>query len=96
MRSSMISSNTSPRNKIDLIITKNYLMNSTILKGKWNELKGKLKQKYADLTDNDLMYVEGKENELWGRIQQKIGKTKEDIMRDMEEEEVDENSKRVF
>ncbi|HEY6435822.1 MAG TPA: CsbD family protein [Ignavibacteriaceae bacterium] len=71
-------------------------MNSTILKGKWNELKGKLKQKYAELTDNDLMYVEGKENELWGRIQQKIGKTKEEIMRDMEDVDVDENSKRVF
>ena len=71
-------------------------MNTTILKGKWNELKGKLKQKYADLTDNDLMYVEGKENELWGKIQQKVGKTKEEIMREMEDEEVDENSKRVF
>ena len=71
-------------------------MNSTILKGKWNELKGKLKQKYADLTDNDLMYVEGKENELWGKIQQKVGKTKEEIMREMEEEDVDENSKKVF
>jgi len=71
-------------------------MNSTILKGKWNELKGKLKQKYAELTDDDLMYVEGKENELWGRVQQKIGKTKEEIMRDMEEEDVEENSKKVF
>ncbi len=39
-------------------------MNSTILKGKWNEIKGKLKQQYADLTDDDLLYVEGKENEL--------------------------------
>jgi uncharacterized protein YjbJ (UPF0337 family) len=95
----MISSNTDLRNEIDLLIInnlKNYLMNSTILKGKWNELKGKLKQKYADLTDNDLMYIEGKENELWGKIQQKVGKTKEEIMREMEEEEVDENSKRVF
>jgi len=71
-------------------------MNTTILKGKWNELKGKLKQKYADLTDNDLMYVEGKENELWGRIQQKIGKTKEEILRDMEDNDVEENSKKVF
>ena len=71
-------------------------MNSTILKGKWNELKGKLKQKYAELTDDDLMYVEGKENELWGRVQQKIGKTKEEIMREMEEEDVDEESKKVF
>jgi len=61
-------------------------MNSTILKGKWNELKGKLKQQYADLTDDDLLYVEGKENELWGRIQQRVGKTKDEILRDMEKE----------
>jgi len=71
-------------------------MNSTILKGKWNELKGKLKQKYGELTDDDLLYVEGKENELWGRVQQKIGKTKEEVMREMEEEDVDEKSKKVF
>jgi uncharacterized protein YjbJ (UPF0337 family) len=42
------------------------------------------------------MYVEGKENELWGKIQQKVGKTKEEIMREMEAEDVDENSKKVF
>ena len=49
------------------------------MKGNWNELKGKIKQKYANLTDNDLMYEEGKEDELYGRIQQKTGKTKEEI-----------------
>lgn len=54
-------------------------MNTTELAGKWNELKGVLKQKYADLTDDDLLFVEGKEEELYGRIQQKIGKTKEEI-----------------
>ena len=54
-------------------------MNTTELKGKWNELKGSLKQKYADLTDDDLLYVEGKEDELYGRIQQKVGATKEEI-----------------
>ena len=54
-------------------------MNTTDLKGKWNELKGILKQKYADLTDDDLLYVEGKEDELYGRIQQKVGATKEEI-----------------
>lgn len=54
---------------------------STELKGKgnWNELKGKLKQKYANLTDDDLLYEEGKEDELWGRLQIKLGKTKEEI-----------------
>ena len=34
------------------------------LKGKWNELKGKIKQSYGDLTDDDLTYEEGKEDEL--------------------------------
>ncbi|WP_291910586.1 CsbD family protein [Chitinophaga sp. CB10] len=47
------------------------------LKGNWNELKGKIKQQYADLTDDDLLYEEGKEDELLGRIQQKTGQTKE-------------------
>ncbi|MWB95540.1 CsbD family protein [Flavobacterium sp. GA093] len=54
-------------------------MNTTEIKGNWNELKGKLKQQYADLTDDDLLYDEGKEDELYGRIQQKLGKTKEEV-----------------
>ena len=54
-------------------------MNTKELAGKWNELKGVLKQKYAYLTDDDLLFVEGKEEELYGRIQQKIGKTKDEI-----------------
>jgi uncharacterized protein YjbJ (UPF0337 family) len=48
-------------------------------KGYWDILKGKLKQKYADLTDDDLKYEEGKDDELWGRLQVKLGKTKEEI-----------------
>ncbi|HRE76964.1 MAG TPA: CsbD family protein [Flavobacterium sp.] len=54
-------------------------MNTTDLKGNWNELKGKLKQQYADLTDDDLLYVEGKEDELYGRIQQRVGKSKDEV-----------------
>ena len=54
--------------------------NSTEIKGNWNELKGKLKQKYAELTDDDLTYEEGKDDEFWGKIQQKLGKTKKEIM----------------
>ena len=54
-------------------------MNTLQLKGNWNIVKGKLKQKYANLTDNDLQYVEGKENELIGRIQKRTGKTKEEV-----------------
>ena len=49
------------------------------LKGSWNEMKGKLKQKYADLTDDDLTFAEGKDDELLGRLQKKLGRTKEDI-----------------
>ncbi|MBW8331526.1 MAG: CsbD family protein [Prolixibacteraceae bacterium] len=54
-------------------------MNTTEMKGNWNELKGKLKKSYAELTDNDLLYEEGREDELYGRLQQKLGKTKEEV-----------------
>ncbi|GAB4018368.1 CsbD family protein [Spirosoma sp. KCTC 42546] len=54
-------------------------MNETTLKGGWNELKGKIKQAYGDLTDDDLTYQEGQEDEMWGKIQQKTGKTKDEI-----------------
>lgn len=53
-------------------------MNTTIIKGQWNIIKGKLKQQYANLTDDDLVYEEGKEDELLGRLQTKLGKTKEE------------------
>jgi len=54
-------------------------MNKTEVKGNWNEQKGKLKQKFAVLTDNDLMYEEGKQDEMYGRLQIKLGKTKEEL-----------------
>ena len=54
-------------------------MNSTEMKGNWNELKGKLKQKYATLTDDDLLLAEGKEDELYGKLQIKLGKSKEEL-----------------
>ena len=50
------------------------------LKGGWNEAKGKIKQKYADLTDDDLAYEDGKEDELYGRLQTKLGKTREGVI----------------
>jgi uncharacterized protein YjbJ (UPF0337 family) len=50
------------------------------IKGNWNELKGKLKQQWGDLTDDDLKYQEGREDELLGRIQQKTGKSREEII----------------
>ena len=47
--------------------------------GNWNEVKGKIKQKYANLTDDDLLYEEGKDDELVGRIQKKTGQAKEEV-----------------
>ncbi len=54
-------------------------MENLIVKGNWNELKGKLKQAYGNLTDDDLKYEEGKEDELLGRLQKKTGKSKDDL-----------------
>jgi uncharacterized protein YjbJ (UPF0337 family) len=55
------------------------------LKGNWNEIKGKLKQKYGQLTDQDLMFAEGKQDELLGRLQKKLGKTKDELWTEIEE-----------
>lgn len=55
------------------------MANFTELKGNWNETKGKLKQKFAILTDDDLLLVEGKQDELLGRLQSKLGKSKEEL-----------------
>lgn len=60
-------------------------MDKLEVKGDWNKIKGKLKQKYANLTDDDLEYAEGKEDELIGRLQKKTGKAREDIKRDIED-----------
>jgi uncharacterized protein YjbJ (UPF0337 family) len=54
-------------------------MNTLSIKGNWNEISGKLKQKFANLTDDDLLFKEGKEEELMGRLQQKLGTTKEGL-----------------
>ena len=54
-------------------------MNTTEIKGNWDEQKGKLKQKYATLTDNDLLFAEGKKDEMMGKLQIKLGKTKEEL-----------------
>jgi uncharacterized protein YjbJ (UPF0337 family) len=54
-------------------------MNTTEMKGAWEEQKGKLKQKFAQLTDDDLMFAEGKKDEMFGRLQTKLGKTKEQL-----------------
>ncbi|MFZ4464023.1 MAG: CsbD family protein [Bacteroidales bacterium] len=56
-------------------------MNIQEIKGNWNEQKGKLKQKFAILTDNDLSFVQGKKDEMYGRLQIKLGKTKEELQK---------------
>ncbi len=55
------------------------------MKGNWNEIKGKLKQKYGQLTDQDLTFAEGKDDELLGRLQKKLGKTKDELRDEIEE-----------
>ena len=64
---------------------RNFGMTKLETKGNWNVIKGKLKQKYAQLTDDDLTFTEGKEDELLGRLQQRLGKTKEEIRSEIEE-----------
>ena len=58
-------------------------MNKLEIKGNWNEIKGKLKQKYGDLTDDDLVFAEGKEDELYGRLQKRLGRTKKEIKKEI-------------
>ena len=64
---------------------RNEIVNKLQIKGNCNEIKGKLKQKYGQLTDDDLTFAEGKEDELLGRLQQRLGKTNEEIRREIEE-----------
>ncbi len=54
-------------------------MSDLEMKGNWNQIKGKLKKKYGNLTDDDLKYVEGEDDEMLGRLQEKLGKTKKEI-----------------
>lgn len=60
---------------------KHNIMNTTIAKGNWEEQKGKLKQKFAILLDNDRLFAEGKKEEMFGRLQVKLGKTKEELQK---------------
>lgn len=71
-------------------------MDGLYLKGNWNLMKGKLKQKYSQLTDNDLTYVEGKEDEMIGRLQQKLGKTRAEFVSEIEDlkKEIEEEKKK--
>ena len=59
-------------------------MTNLQFKGNWNEVKGKLKQKYGQLTDDDLTFAEGKDDELLGRLQKRLGKSKEELRMEIE------------
>ena len=60
-------------------------MNSQTLKGNWNQMKGAVKQKWADLTDDDMMHIEGDRDKLVGRVQERYGHSREDAERDVDE-----------
>ncbi|MBP9099328.1 MAG: CsbD family protein [Ferruginibacter sp.] len=55
------------------------MKNLTEIKGDWKEIKGKMKQKFAMLTDDDLLFAEGKQDEMLGKLESKLGKTKAEI-----------------
>lgn len=63
----------------NIFTLKIYKMNTSEIKGNWEEQKGKLKQKFAILTDNDLLFAEGKKEEMIGKLQIKLGKSKEEL-----------------
>jgi uncharacterized protein YjbJ (UPF0337 family) len=65
--------------------TKRNIMTKLEIKGDWNITKGKLKQKWAKLTDDDLQYVAGKQEELVGRIQKRTGETREAVEKALKE-----------
>ena len=56
-------------------------MDKMEVKGRWNEWKGRIKQEYGDVTDDDVKYEEGREDEMWGRLQKKTGKAKDDLIK---------------
>ncbi len=58
-------------------------MDKLEFKGTWNEVKGKLKQKYAQLTEDDLVYDEGLDDQLIGKLQKKLGKTRDEIIKEL-------------
>jgi len=79
--SRLLASSVQEVEKLELTTYRKCFMNTLQIKGNWNVLKGQLKQRFAQLTDNDLRYEEGKEEELLGRIQRRTGKTRDEVER---------------
>lgn len=65
---------------LSIHLTKN-IMDKLQIKGGWNEVKGKIKKAYGDLTDDDLIYEEGKDDEMLGKLQQKTGKSRDELVK---------------
>ena len=63
-------------------------MNNDQLEGKWKQVKGKFKEKYGELTDDDLKYSEGKFDQMLGRLQEKTGNSKETLKKEIEKLQV--------
>jgi uncharacterized protein YjbJ (UPF0337 family) len=61
-------------------LVKHFFMDDLELKGNWNQIKGKIKEKHGDFTDDDLEYEEGKDDQFFGRLQKKLGKTKDEVV----------------
>ena len=68
---------------------RNTSMNTLEIKGDWNVTKGKIKQKWGQLTDNDLTYTKGQADELVGRIQKRTGETREAVEQALKDAEKD-------
>ena len=61
--------------------TKQPQMNTVEMRGSWEEQKAKLKEKFAKLTENDLLYIDGKKEEMLSKLQIKLGKSKEELIK---------------
>jgi len=76
------STNRDYNNNTHFLTDQKYIIMSALadkIKGNWNQMKGKLKEEYAELTDDDLLYEDGQEDQLLGRLQKATGKTKDQV-----------------
>jgi uncharacterized protein YjbJ (UPF0337 family) len=59
-------------------------MNTDVLKGKWNQLKGKVRRQWGDLTDDDVDKIQGDSEILLGRIQERYGRSREEAEKEVD------------
>lgn len=60
------------------------MLNSDVLKGKWKQMRGQVKQWWGDLTDDDLDHIDGSMDKLVGRLQERYGYAKEDAEKEVD------------